>query len=59
MVTFSAYGEEGELLTGINNPAQLTVPAKQQLAKLTSETFAMAWALPRWGGFRPPVRWMT
>ena len=39
LVTFTAYGEDGELLTGINNPVPLMVPAKSQLAQLTSEIF--------------------
>jgi hypothetical protein len=32
LITLTAYGEDGELLTGISNPRQLTIPANQQLA---------------------------
>ncbi|MEE8348855.1 MAG: leucine-rich repeat domain-containing protein [Acidobacteriota bacterium] len=39
LVTFTAYGEDGEQLTGIVNPVQRTVPSNGQLAQLTSEIF--------------------
>jgi uncharacterized repeat protein (TIGR01451 family) len=41
VVTLTAYGEDGKVLTGSGfvNPAQLTIKANQQIAKLTSEVF--------------------
>ena len=38
-VTITAFGEDGQVLTGIINPAQVTVAAGQQYSKLTSELF--------------------
>ncbi|MDA2930597.1 DUF11 domain-containing protein, partial [Acidobacteria bacterium AH-259-O06] len=39
LVTITAYGENGQPLSGIVNPVQVTVPANQQFSKLTSELF--------------------
>ncbi|HEY3130293.1 MAG TPA: hypothetical protein VGL91_12610 [Acidobacteriota bacterium] len=41
LVTLTAYGTDGRPVSasGFKNPAQLTVPANQQVAKLTSEVF--------------------
>ncbi|MDA2932820.1 hypothetical protein MYX82_00600 [Acidobacteria bacterium AH-259-D05] len=39
VVTMTAYGENGQPVTGIDNPVQKTVPANQQLVGLTSSFF--------------------
>ena len=39
LITLTAYGENGQLLTGIDNPVQETVPARSQLVKLAREYF--------------------
>ena len=39
LVTLTAYGEDGQVMTGIQNPVQVVVPANAQLAQLTSEYF--------------------
>ena len=39
VVVFTAYGEDGQPLTGINNPVQEIIPANQQFGKLTTEIF--------------------
>ena len=39
LVTLTAYGEDGQPMTGILNPVQVVVPANAQLAQLTSEYF--------------------
>jgi hypothetical protein len=43
-VTLTAYGEDGKVLAGSGfvNPAQLTIKANQQIAKLTIEIFGAA-----------------
>ena len=38
-VTFAAYGTNGQLLAGIENPVVETVQANQQFSRLTSELF--------------------
>ena len=39
-ITVTAYGVDGQPLTGISNPVEIMVPANQQLARLTSEIFS-------------------
>ena len=38
-VTLTAYGENGEVLAGIENPVDLIVPANQQTARLVTDLF--------------------
>ncbi|HEV8132694.1 MAG TPA: leucine-rich repeat domain-containing protein [Acidobacteriota bacterium] len=44
VVTFTAYGADGNLLagSGFHNPAQITVPPNQQIARLMPEIFGGA-----------------
>jgi len=42
LVTLTAYDENGQLVTGITNPAQWPVPARSQLVQLTSDYFVGA-----------------
>jgi len=41
LIVLTAYGNDGRVLSGsgFQNPAQITVPARQQASKLTSELF--------------------
>ena len=39
LVTLTAYGENGQLVTGIDNPVQVVVQAQTQLAQLAQECF--------------------
>jgi hypothetical protein len=57
LVTLTAYDENGQLVTGITNPAQWPVPARSQLVQLTSDSLLGRVPIrERWPGFRPPPK---